>query len=98
MKLNEMEGDTIIIVPDHVRDALFESSDDDKKYAVFYKDGEEANDYYLSNHEAMLLAMELEDAGNDVIVAKLIDNEWQTVYETKQPDSQFIGYQDLHIH
>ena len=31
----------------------------------------------------MLLAMELEDAGNDVVVAKLIDNEWQTVYETK---------------
>ena len=86
MKLKEMEGGTIAIVPDYVRDAIVESHEGEK-FTVFYNDGEEANDYYLSNHEAMLLAMELEDTGNDVIVAKLIDNKWQTVYETKKSEN-----------
>ncbi|NLX40919.1 MAG: hypothetical protein GXY75_03345 [Bacteroidales bacterium] len=55
---------------------------DEIVYTVFYRDGEEANDSYLSHQEAMNLAMELEENDNDVVIAKLVNNEWITVYET----------------
>lgn len=54
------------------------------KYSVFYKDGDEANDYYLSKQDALNLAKELESENYEVIVAKKLGNdEWETIYETK---------------
>lgn len=56
---------------------------DENCYSVFYKDGDEANDYYLSKRDALELAMNLEDDGYEVIVAKDLGNDWETIYETK---------------
>lgn len=54
-----------------------------KNYSVFFKDGDEANDFYLSREEAMKLARNLEAQGFEVLVAKWEDDMWKTVYETE---------------
>lgn len=55
-----------------------------ENYSVFYKNGDEANNSYLSKSEAMSLAESLESDGYEVIVARLLPNdEWETIYETR---------------
>ena len=72
------------IVSESVKRVLRENQmSDENCYSVFYKDGDEANDYYLSKRDALELAMNLEDNGYEVIVAKNLGNDWETIYETK---------------
>lgn len=47
-----------------------------EKYSVFYKDGDEANDSYLSRDDAMKLAHNLESDGYEVIVCRLDGDYW----------------------
>ena len=54
----------------------------EKNFSVFYKYGDEANDEMLTKDEAMKLAKECEENGYDVIVAELVGDEFQTIYET----------------
>lgn len=52
-------------------------------YSVFYKNGDEANDFFLTWDEALSLAEELEEDGYEVTVAKhLPDGGWETIHET----------------
>lgn len=54
------------------------------RYSVFYKYGDEANDFYLTRKQAMKLADELEKKGHEVIVAKLLpDKKWMVEYATQ---------------
>lgn len=53
-----------------------------ERYSVFYKDGDEANDNYLTKNEALCLAHDLDRDGHDVMVCKLIGEEWETVYRS----------------
>lgn len=67
------------IVSESVKRVLSENQmSDENCYSVFYKDGDEANDYYLSKRDALELAMNLEDNGYEVIVAKNLGNDWET--------------------
>ena len=52
-------------------------------YSVFYQDGNKANNHSLSKRDALELAMDLEDIGHEVIVARNRDYGWETIYETK---------------
>jgi len=80
IKLNESQLKKI--VAESVKRVLKEHQEE-AKYSVFYKDGDEANDYYLTKQQAMSLAMEIEADGYEVIVAKLLpNNEWDVVYKT----------------
>lgn len=54
-----------------------------KNYSVFFKDGDEANDFYLSRDKAMKLARQLEAEGYEVIVTKKVNDDCKTVYETE---------------
>lgn len=53
------------------------------EYSVFFKEGDEANDSLLTKDEAMNLAKDLEKEGYEVIVARLLSDEWETIYVTK---------------
>ena len=79
IKLNESQIRKI--VAESARRVLKEQQE--ANYSVFYKDGDEANDSYLTKEQAMSLAMRIEDDGYEVIVAKLLpNNEWDVIYET----------------
>ncbi len=79
VKLNEAQIRRI--VAESVRRVLKEQ--EEANYSVFYKDGDEANDSYLTKEQAMSLAMRIEDDGYEVIVARLLpNNEWDVIYET----------------
>lgn len=53
-------------------ETLIESQiSDENCYSVFYKYGDEANDYLLSKKEALELAANLEDEGYEVIVVNM---------------------------
>ena len=56
--------------------------ENEAKYSVFYRYGDEANDEMLTKDEAMKLAKDCEENGYDVIVAELVDDEFVTIYQT----------------
>lgn len=83
MKNRITESQLKRIVKESITKALKENLQNDM-YSVFYKDGNEANDNYLSESQALSLAMSLENYGYEVIVARLLPNdEWETIYETR---------------
>lgn len=49
-------------------------------YSVFYDNGDEANDNYLTKDEAYELASKLEAEDYDVMVCKLIGEDWEEEY------------------
>lgn len=53
-----------------------------RNYSVFFLDGDEANDNFLTHQEAMQLANDLENEGYEIIIARLVNNEWVTEYES----------------
>lgn len=57
-------------------------------YSVFYKDGDEANEGYLSKRDAFSLAMNIEDKGYGVIVAKNLGDHWETIYQTEANEKE----------
>lgn len=54
-----------------------------KNYSVFFKDGDATVNFSLSRDKAMKLARKLEKEGHGVIVAKKVNDDWKTVYETE---------------
>lgn len=83
MKKTITESQLRQIVKGSIKKVLKENLHNDV-YSVFYKNGDEANDNYLSKSQAMSLAMSLENDGYEVIVARLLPNdEWETIYETR---------------
>lgn len=83
MKKTITESQLRQIVKESIKKVLKENLHNDV-YSVFYKNGDEANDNYLSKSQAMSLAMSLENDGYEVIVARLLPNdEWETIYKTR---------------
>lgn len=83
MKKTITESQLRQIVKESIKKVLKENLHNDV-YSVFYKNGDEANDNYLSESQAMSLAMSLENDGYEVIVARLLPNdEWETIYKTR---------------
>lgn len=83
MKKTITESQLRQIVKESIKKILKENLHNDV-YSVFYKNGDEANDNYLSKSQAMSLAMSLENDGYEVIVARLLPNdEWETIYKTR---------------
>lgn len=62
------------------------NKNNEKCYSVFYKDGDEANDHYLTKREALSLAMSIEEQGYRVIVAKDLGHRWETIYKTESSE------------
>lgn len=50
---------------------------DKNMFSVFFKNGDEANDNYLSQADALALAEMLKQEGYEVIVAKSVKGKWE---------------------
>lgn len=56
-------------------------------YSVFFKDGDEATDRYLSRKDALSLAEKLKNEGYEVIVSKLVKDNWKPLSDVKVGDT-----------
>ena len=83
---NPNEGEYIITEYDYIKSVMLADNKREDRYTVFYKDGDEVNDYMLTYQDAMDCAKETELDGYEVIVCELVGDEYVTVYETPKSE------------